>query len=180
MKKGAILNLSLLLLLSLLFLFISIFSSKIQSKFIDDSTLFELFSSINSAIALMIPVTLFVFYIITSYLILQLFDFEGDLTKLTSPVLLSFTPIILYSFIYLELLFEINNVEFASATEILLHKNFFGLNLDLLNSVGIYFWSMFYIIYFFNLKKKLSISYGEAAATALFPTFLVLFLKLIL
>jgi len=164
-----------LFILSILFYWISSRSYAIQSCELESMELFRLFRGISNLISLFIPLMLFVFYMLTSGLMLNLLDEKINAQKLAFAITISFIPILLNCLIYLLVLYGIE--EGGTLSEMLHQPSFMGLGLSDMEEVSYIFWLGFYLFFAILLWYEFEIGYGKAVPISCAPTLLVVILR---
>lgn len=148
--------------ISILFLMVSKLAF---SEVGDDSQLFSIFVGISNTIALFIPVTIFIFYLLTSSQMFNLLDEKIHPGRMANVICFSFIPVVLSTVIYLLMLYGINP---------------FGLTVPDMKIISYAAWAGFLIILLFMVKEEFELSFFKAVVISLFPTLLVIGLRSIL
>jgi hypothetical protein len=169
MKKY--LPLIILLILSILFYWISARSYALHSSQLESMELFRLFRGISNIIALFVPLIMFIFYMLTSALMFALLDEKFDTRKMALAISLSFLPVILNCLIYLIVLYDIKIG--GTLQEMLYHRSSIGLSLADMEQVSYIFWGGFYGIFVLLVCHKFNIPIGKSVAITCIPTLLV-------
>ena len=164
-----------LIILSILFYWISSKSYSPQSGELESMELFRLFRGISNLISLFVPLMLFVFYMLTSSLMFTLWDEKINAQKLAFAITISFIPILLNCLIYLLVLYGIE--EGGTLSEMLHQTSFIGLGLSDMEAVSYIFWLGFYLFFAIMIWHEFDLGYGKSIAISCIPTLLVILLR---
>ena len=170
MKKY--LPLIILLTLSILFYWISTRFYALQSSQLESMELFRLFRGISNVIALLIPLIMFVFYMLTSTLMFILVNEKFDARKMVHAISLSFLPVILNCLIYLIVLYDIKTG--GTLQEMLYQSSSIGLSIADMEQVSFIFWGGFYVFFVLLIRHELKIPIGKSVAITFIPTLMVI------
>ena len=121
--------------------------------------------------ALVVPLVLLVFYMLTSGLMFTLMDERFDSQKTAWAITFSFFPVILNFIIYLIVLYGVGRG--STLQEMLYHPSSIRLSLADMEEVSVIFWGGFYGFFAVLTRHQYRISLGKAVRITLIPTLLV-------
>jgi hypothetical protein len=124
----------------------------------DASELFYIYSNVNNVIAFFIPLTVFIFCLLTSMFMFVIVDECFEANKLARIIAISFLPIILNCILLLLVLNDFS----------------IGLKISDFYTLNIVSWVIFYFIFSILTKMRFDINYWKAIAISIFPSLIVI------
>lgn len=169
-------TLSLVLLLSLQYLLLSIISNDMAVAIIGNNPYINIFGTINNLILFLFPILLFVFLVLSTHLMLEVFDIKTiSPSQIASIIGFSFMPLIIGMFFYnISLLFFKRGAP-ASVEDLENIRFSIRLTIQDFHTINKICWYLMYYLIFISLFLKFKISLCKSLAICLTPTLLVLF-----
>lgn len=122
------------------------------------SEFFYIYSNVSNFIAFFIPLTVFIFCLLTSKFMFVIVDECFEAKKLSRIIAISFLPIILNCILLLLVLFDFS----------------IGLKVSDFYSLNIISWGIFYFIFSILTKEEFDMNFVKAIAISVFPSLLVI------
>lgn len=127
------------------------------------SEFFYIYSNVSNFIAFFIPLTVFIFCLLTSKFMFLIVDECFEVKKLSRIIAISFLPIILNCTLLLLVLFDFS----------------IGLKVSDFYILNIISWGIFYFIFSILTKEEFHMNFVKAIAISVFPSLLVIGGKLL-
>jgi len=148
--------------------------------YLTKNQLFFFYGKINSIVSLFIPISIVLFYTVTSGLMFDLLDVEYNRKKLLEAIAFSLIPVLIICTLYLIVLFDLKQSiipETENLEDLDRHTSVIGLNLNNLKPVNIVSWATFYLIYVLSIKDVFQTTLLKSALACLLPTSIVVAIK---
>lgn len=127
------------------------------------SEFFYIYSNVSNFIAFFIPLTVFIFCLLTSKFMFVIVDECFEVKKISRIIAISFLPIILNCILLLLVLFDFS----------------IGLKVSDFYILNIISWGIFYFIFSILTKEEFHMNFVKAIAISVFPSLLVIGGKLL-
>ena len=128
----------------------------------DDSQLFTIFIGVSNVIAFFIPITIFIFYLLTSSIMFNLLDEKMHPGRMAIVICFTFLPVLVSAGVYLLMLYGVNPIGLTIP------------DMRILSHAG---WGGFFIILLLMTREEFHLSFFKATLISLFPTILVMGLR---
>lgn len=164
------------------FLIISSILSFIISKFsyeysnLPQYELIKILVKLQNFLSLLIPTTIYIFYLITTKIMFEIYFKKLDLLEFSKIIAYSFLPIFINYVLIFIILINFTYNKLNGITEIK-NYNIYGIKFENLNHYFTYSWILFYIIFCLLIHKKLQIGIKDSIIIACSPTILLMLLK---
>lgn len=139
------------------------------------------FNIVTNFVAFASPILYYVFFIITTRIMLSLTDLNFPREKsidLPSMIGLCFLPVLIYAILYVIGLSSLEpNIKIADTQDIQSATLFWGLKFGQVNMLGTVAWILVYVLLILLLKQFVIKSFLKAVSLALIPTGIVLLIK---
>lgn len=134
---------------------------------------FPFISKMGSFFSALIPLTIFLFYLITTNYMLALFDLEFKFLSIIRIVSICYFPILISQAITFFILIDLDKNNF-SYEYTYLQSNFFGCEIKQIIDFFEYLWVLFYVIFIILLKKEYELNIKKTLVICLTPTLIIL------
>ena len=166
------------LLISTLFLLVSIEANELQKQISGSSGFLNFLYSTNNFVAFLIPILAYAFFIITTKFMFLIFDVEPSEISVHYIVSYSFIPLLIFMLFYLaNLIFFQKEMIIESIEDVQRIEFIFNLKFEDFKIISLIGWLMVYVLLIIQLIKNMKISIGNSILIALLPSIIDLILK---